>query len=79
LADPEQTDTQRKQFLEPTVVTSENITQFTLHDVVLPLVGYDITYPPSPVGKLYKTWLAEDSLSVEDLKHKVKLVKRNVW
>ena len=66
--------TQRKAFTEPAIVTEENIDTYTIHDVVLPLAGYDVQYPQNDIGELYKTWLAEDGLLPEDLKHKVKLV-----
>ena len=29
----------------PHVITAENINKYTIHDVVMPLPGYDIMYP----------------------------------
>jgi len=68
------TASQKKIFVEPTIVTDGNISAYTVHDVVLPLAGYDVMFPQNAIGALYMTWLAEDGLVLDDLKHKVKLV-----
>jgi hypothetical protein len=45
-------------------VTAENISQYTLADVVLPLPGKDVRYPSNSTGEEYKRVLAE--LSIEN-------------
>ena len=45
-------------------VTPENISQYTLADVVLPLPGKDVRYPSNTTGEEYKRVLAE--LSIQD-------------
>ncbi|VDL40771.1 unnamed protein product [Hymenolepis diminuta] len=43
-----------------------------LSQVVLPLPGYEVIFPDNESGKWYSEILGEDSLKVENFKHKVK-------
>ncbi|XP_061178701.1 pseudouridylate synthase 7 homolog [Saccostrea echinata] len=53
----------------PTIVTTENLSQYTIQDVLLPLPGFDIKYPDNEVGKWYSDLLEADGLTMEGLKH----------
>ncbi|XP_014670043.1 PREDICTED: pseudouridylate synthase 7 homolog [Priapulus caudatus] len=53
-------------------LTEDEVHQYDITDIVLPLPGYDITYPANEVADWYKELLAVDGLSSAALKHKVK-------
>lgn len=57
-----------------TVVTEELIKtgQFTIHDVVLPLPGYDVAYPNNSLKGEYRKIMANDGLDIDNMRHKVK-------
>jgi tRNA pseudouridine13 synthase len=49
------------------VVTEENIHQFSIYDVVLPLPGYDIMYPENSLKQRYEELLASDGIDFQSL------------
>ncbi|CAH3151205.1 unnamed protein product [Porites lobata] len=57
-----------------TVLTEEHLTsgQYTIHDVVLPLPGYDVVYPDNHMKDHYKKIMADDGLDISNMRHKVK-------
>ncbi|KAJ1824102.1 multisubstrate pseudouridine synthase 7 [Coemansia sp. RSA 2671] len=62
--------------IEPTLVTAQNIKQFTIYDVVLPLPGWAVTYPEHDVKKVYIDLMKQDGLSPFGLgKHPLKEYK----
>uniref|UniRef100_A0A5K3F1Z5 TRUD domain-containing protein n=1 Tax=Mesocestoides corti TaxID=53468 RepID=A0A5K3F1Z5_MESCO len=44
----------------------------SIHQVVLPLPGYEVVFPDNECGKWYFELFDEDSLKLDDFKHKVK-------
>ena len=52
------------------MITEDNIDQFSLRDVVMPLPGYDVIYPANDVGTWYREMLDDDDMG--DMKRKVK-------
>jgi tRNA pseudouridine13 synthase len=44
------------------VLTAEDLDNYTLADVVLPLPGFDIKYPEGPLYEKYKEIMAADGL-----------------
>lgn len=53
----------------PHVITAENINNYTIHDVVMPLPGYDIMYPENEAHTWYREMLEKDGLSIDNLRH----------
>ncbi|KAJ2648892.1 multisubstrate pseudouridine synthase 7 [Coemansia sp. RSA 1250] len=56
-------DGDKRPDVKPTVVTAENINNYTIYDVVLPLPGWDIMYPEHDVKELYTKLMEKDGLS----------------
>eukprot|EP01125_Pyxidicula_operculata_P000965 TRINITY_DN1084_c2_g1_i1.p1 TRINITY_DN1084_c2_g1~~TRINITY_DN1084_c2_g1_i1.p1 ORF type:complete len:710 (-),score=167.90 TRINITY_DN1084_c2_g1_i1:139-2007(-) len=54
--------------IEYEYVTEENRSNYTIHDVYLPLPGYSVKYPTNEVGKYYEEIMKEDNLSPHDMK-----------
>uniref|UniRef100_A0A665TYA4 Pseudouridylate synthase 7 homolog n=1 Tax=Echeneis naucrates TaxID=173247 RepID=A0A665TYA4_ECHNA len=44
----------------------------TIHDIVMPLPGFDVIYPTHHVGKGYRELLSADGLDIDNMRHKVK-------
>ena len=41
--------------------------KYTIHDVVLPLPGYSITYPGGQLGAMYREMMAADGLDADNM------------
>lgn len=49
------------------VITTDNIGQYSIYDVVLPLPGYDIVYPQNELKQRYDELLAADGVDFSSL------------
>lgn len=56
------------------MLTESDLPNYTIYDVVLPLPGYDITYPDNVVKTWYVEVLEEHGLCLDMPKQKVKYV-----
>ncbi|CAG08629.1 unnamed protein product, partial [Tetraodon nigroviridis] len=54
------------------VLSAEEAENYSIHDIVMPLPGYDVIYPSHHVGNGYKELLSADGLDIDKMKHKVK-------
>ncbi|KAG0288435.1 multisubstrate pseudouridine synthase 7 [Linnemannia gamsii] len=50
------------------VLTEEDVNQYTIYDVILPLPGFDVIYPTHAIGTKYKELMAKDGLDPHSMK-----------
>lgn len=62
----------KRDHLEPVEVTQQNLSEFNITDVVLPLPGYDVSYPNNEVKYWFKEMLKEDGLENFSFKNQVR-------
>lgn len=53
-------------------LTAEDISKYTIHDIVLPLPGFNVTYPANECLEWFKEMFAKDGLTLESLKQSEK-------
>ncbi|XP_029470895.1 pseudouridylate synthase 7 homolog [Rhinatrema bivittatum] len=53
-------------------VEEANVNNYTIHDVVMPLPGFDVIYPKHKIGDVYGEMLAADNLDINNMKHKIR-------
>ena len=71
-SDDVEAERRRKNRQVPIVVTEENMNNYTIFDVVLPLPGAEAMYPNNVCGEWYKELLEKDGIKLEDIKKKAK-------
>lgn len=54
------------------LLTAEDVNSYTIHDVIMPLPGYDVTYPQHAARAWYEELLSRDSIDINNMRHKVK-------
>ncbi|CAJ1056247.1 pseudouridylate synthase 7 homolog isoform X1 [Xyrichtys novacula] len=54
------------------VLSAEEAESHSIHDIVMPLPGFDVIYPTHHVGKGYGELLSADGLDINNMRHKVK-------
>ncbi|XP_066523202.1 pseudouridylate synthase 7 homolog isoform X2 [Hoplias malabaricus] len=54
------------------ILSAEEAKEQSIHEIVMPLPGYDVIYPTHEVGKGYRDLLAADNLDIDHMKHKVR-------
>jgi len=57
---------------EPVVLTDDNVGEFQVTDLVLPLPGYDIQYPDNETASWYRELLAADGFEDFSFRSRVK-------
>ncbi|XP_067324917.1 pseudouridylate synthase 7 homolog isoform X2 [Anolis sagrei] len=55
-----------------TYIEESEADNYTIHDVVMPLPGFDVIYPKHKSGEAYKEILAADNLDINNMKHKIR-------
>lgn len=69
----EETDECNVKFPEVEIISEENLSKYTIFDVVYPLPGFNVRYPDNEIEKWYIDLLAVDNLTSE------KLLKKNKY
>uniref|UniRef100_A0A7N8XMK1 Pseudouridylate synthase 7 homolog n=1 Tax=Mastacembelus armatus TaxID=205130 RepID=A0A7N8XMK1_9TELE len=54
------------------VLKGKDAESHSIHDIVMPLPGFDVIYPTHHVGKGYRELLSADGLDIDNMRHKVK-------
>ncbi|KAJ8262347.1 hypothetical protein GJAV_G00165410 [Gymnothorax javanicus] len=54
------------------VLTEDEVESHSIHDVVMPLPGFDVIYPTHHVGEGYSEMLKADGLDIDNMRHKVR-------
>ena len=65
-------DDRKEQTRKLKVVTEENRSDYSVHDVVLPLPGFDVQYPHNEVEGWYTDLLEQDGLQIDSFKNKIR-------
>ncbi|XP_074050061.1 pseudouridylate synthase 7 homolog [Macrotis lagotis] len=55
-----------------TYIEEADINSYSIHDVVMPLPGFDVIYPKHKISDTYKDMLAADHLNINNMKHKIR-------
>ncbi|XP_024866770.1 pseudouridylate synthase 7 homolog isoform X2 [Kryptolebias marmoratus] len=54
------------------VLSAEEAESHSIHDIVMPLPGFDVIYPSHHIGAGYRELLSADGLDINNMRHKVK-------
>ncbi|XP_067292574.1 pseudouridylate synthase 7 homolog isoform X1 [Pseudorasbora parva] len=54
------------------VLSADEAEKLSIHDVVMPLPGFDVIYPTHSVGAGYRAMLSADDLDIDNMRHKVR-------
>ncbi|XP_066038971.1 pseudouridylate synthase 7 homolog isoform X5 [Chamaea fasciata] len=49
-----------------------DVDNYAIHDVVMPLPGFDVIYPKHKIGEAYKEMLVADNLDINNMRHKIR-------
>ncbi|XP_069048726.1 pseudouridylate synthase 7 homolog [Lepisosteus oculatus] len=53
-------------------LSQEEAASHTIHDVVMPLPGFDVIYPAHHIGDGYREMLSADGLDIDNMRHKIR-------
>ncbi|KAM5170215.1 pseudouridylate synthase 7 homolog isoform 1-T2 [Mantella aurantiaca] len=54
------------------VVEEDEADSYSIHDVVMPLPGFDVIYPKHKLAAAYEEMLAADKLDIKNMRHRIK-------
>ncbi|KAM5236847.1 pseudouridylate synthase 7 homolog isoform 2-T2 [Ctenodactylus gundi] len=53
-------------------IEEEDVNNYSIHDVVMPLPGFDVIYPRHRISEAYREMLATDNLDIDNMRHKIR-------
>ncbi|KAG0319081.1 multisubstrate pseudouridine synthase 7 [Dissophora globulifera] len=67
--DEEEESSSTSHVVRAKVLTADNVDQYTIYDVILPMPGFDVIYPTHALGDKYKELMAKDGLDPHNMRH----------
>ncbi|XP_044535885.1 pseudouridylate synthase 7 homolog [Gracilinanus agilis] len=55
-----------------THIEEADVNSYSIHDVVMPLPGFDVIYPKHKISEAYKEMLTADCLNIDNMRHKIR-------
>ncbi|XP_032132234.1 pseudouridylate synthase 7 homolog isoform X3 [Sapajus apella] len=56
----------------PTYIEEDDVNNYSIHDVVMPLPGFDVIYPKHKIREAYREMLTADNLDIDNMRHKIR-------
>ncbi|KAK6488374.1 pseudouridylate synthase 7-like protein [Huso huso] len=53
-------------------LSESEVADYSIHDVVMPLPGFDVIYPTHTIGDGYKEMMEADGLDINNMRHKIR-------
>uniref|UniRef100_A0A4W3INT6 Pseudouridylate synthase 7 homolog n=1 Tax=Callorhinchus milii TaxID=7868 RepID=A0A4W3INT6_CALMI len=53
-------------------IEESDVDKYSIHDVVMPLPGFDVLYPKHKIGECYKEMLDVDDLDINNMRHRIR-------
>ncbi|XP_075414643.1 pseudouridylate synthase 7 homolog isoform X2 [Tenrec ecaudatus] len=55
-----------------TYIEEDDVSNYSIHDVVMPLPGFDVIYPKHQISDAYREMLTADHLDIDNMRHKIR-------
>ncbi|XP_052029015.1 pseudouridylate synthase 7 homolog isoform X1 [Apodemus sylvaticus] len=55
-----------------TYIEEDDVSNYSIHDVVMPLPGFDVIYPKHKISEAYREMLAADNLDIDNMRHTIR-------
>ncbi|XP_036285595.1 pseudouridylate synthase 7 homolog isoform X2 [Pipistrellus kuhlii] len=55
-----------------TYIEEEDVNNYSIHDVVMPLPGFEVIYPKHKISDAYREMLTADNLDIDNMRHKIR-------
>ncbi|XP_055139517.1 pseudouridylate synthase 7 homolog isoform X9 [Symphalangus syndactylus] len=55
-----------------TYIEEDDVNNYSIHDVVMPLPGFDVIYPKHKIQEAYREMLTADNLDIDNMRHKIR-------